>query len=96
MGDGASGDQVERKPNRRLAAATLHGVVLQKDKPLPGPFPSKGAGETAAPDADFQVGCPASPQPCGLKTRRVDGAKSVELVVKDGRFQLWEGGTAVR
>src|SRR5882757_2125713 len=25
------------------------------------------------------------------KTRRVDGAKSVELVVKDGRFQLWEG-----
>ncbi len=30
------------------------------------------------------------------KTRRVDGAKSVELVVKDGRFQLWEGGTAVR
>jgi branched-chain amino acid transport system substrate-binding protein len=30
------------------------------------------------------------------KTRRVDGAMSVELVVKDGRFQLWEGGTAVR
>jgi len=27
---------------------------------------------------------------------RVDVAKSVELVVKDGRFQLWEGGTAVR
>jgi len=30
------------------------------------------------------------------KTRRVDGAMSVELVVKDGRFQLWEGTTAVR
>jgi branched-chain amino acid transport system substrate-binding protein len=30
------------------------------------------------------------------KTRRVDGAMTVELVVKDGRFQVWEGGTATR
>lgn len=30
------------------------------------------------------------------QTRRVTGAKNVELVVRDGRFTLWEGGTAVR
>jgi len=30
------------------------------------------------------------------KTRRVDGAMSVELVVKDGRFQVFQPGTAVR
>ncbi len=30
------------------------------------------------------------------KTRRVSGAKNVELVVKNGRFTLWEGGPAVR
>ena len=29
-------------------------------------------------------------------TRRVSGAMNVELVVKDGRFTVWEGGTAVR
>jgi len=31
-----------------------------------------------------------------IQTRRVTGAKNVELVVKDGRFTLWDGGTAVR
>jgi branched-chain amino acid transport system substrate-binding protein len=30
------------------------------------------------------------------KTRRVDGAMSVELVVKDGRFQLFDGNVATR
>jgi len=30
------------------------------------------------------------------KTRRVDGAMSVELVVKDGKFQLNEPQAAVR
>jgi branched-chain amino acid transport system substrate-binding protein len=30
------------------------------------------------------------------RTRRVDGAMSVELVVKDGRFQVWQPSTAVR
>jgi branched-chain amino acid transport system substrate-binding protein len=30
------------------------------------------------------------------ETRRVAGAMNVELVVKDGKFQLWEGSTAVR
>ena len=29
-------------------------------------------------------------------TRRVEGAMNVELVVKDGKFQLYEGSTAVR
>lgn len=29
-------------------------------------------------------------------TRRVSGAMNVELVVKDGRFSVWEGGTATR
>jgi branched-chain amino acid transport system substrate-binding protein len=29
-------------------------------------------------------------------TRRVSGAMNVELVVKDGRFTVWEGGTATR
>jgi branched-chain amino acid transport system substrate-binding protein len=29
-------------------------------------------------------------------TRRVSGAMNVELVVKDGRFTVWEGGAAVR
>ena len=30
------------------------------------------------------------------KTRRVDGAVSVDLVVKDGKFTFYEGGAAVR
>ena len=29
-------------------------------------------------------------------TRRVSGAMNVELVVKDGHFTVWEGGTATR
>jgi len=29
-------------------------------------------------------------------TRRVSGAMNVELVVKDGRFTVFEGGTATR
>ena len=29
-------------------------------------------------------------------TRRVAGAMNVELVVKDGQFTVWEGGTATR
>ena len=29
-------------------------------------------------------------------TRRVSGAMNVELIVKDGRFTVWEGGTATR
>ena len=30
------------------------------------------------------------------QTRRVAGAKNLDLVVKDGKFALWDGVSAVR